>query len=192
MHISPTGNGERPPKYSSIYRDDSTTRSESKRAQKKDDSRKTRQDKKTKKMAMSLNKEQRAARLLCAIITVFILLWAPYNVMALYASANSFQSIPTWAWALGYWLCYLNSTLNPACYAACNKVGKKDYRLASWSLNRQRYHGWQCWDYEKRQCVDYNFIKQNCYLFLLFYTNLQNGALHISANESQKFPIGQN
>ena len=78
--------------------------------------------KKVKKMTRALNKEQRASRLLLSILCVFIVLWLPYNIMALYASRNGFQSIPTWAWSLGYWLCYLNSTLNPACYAACNQV----------------------------------------------------------------------
>ena len=80
-------------------------------------------------MTRALNKEQRASRLLLSILCVFIVLWLPYNIMALYASRNGFQSIPTWAWSLGYWLCYLNSTVNPACYAACNQVTSRHYLI---------------------------------------------------------------
>ena len=50
---------------------------------------KKRDDRKEKKAAISLNKEQRAARLLCAIITVFILLWERLNL--LYCLLEIFQ-----------------------------------------------------------------------------------------------------
>ncbi|CAG5077222.1 Oidioi.mRNA.OKI2018_I69.PAR.g8657.t1.cds [Oikopleura dioica] len=68
----------------------------------------------------SLKKESRATRLLAAIIFVFISLWAPYNILVVYASLQ--MQVPEIAWELSYWLCYLNRTrtLNPVCYAACN------------------------------------------------------------------------
>ncbi|XP_053214945.1 muscarinic acetylcholine receptor M5-like [Panonychus citri] len=92
--------------------------------------------------------ERKAAKTLSAILLAFAITWTPYNVLVLInslsgTSADEEKTVPKSLWDFCYYLCYINSTINPLCYALCNATFRRTYiRIlkCKWSSKKNKQH----------------------------------------------------
>ena len=72
--------------------------------------------------------ERKAAKTLSTLLLVFIVTWLPYNVLVLIKTLSGGEGpVPEKVWNFSYYLCYINSTINPLCYALCNAQFRRTY-----------------------------------------------------------------
>lgn len=86
--------------------------------------------------------ERKAAKTLSTLLLVFIVTWLPYNVLVLIKTLSGGEDqVPEKIWNFSYYLCYINSTINPLCYALCNAQFRRTYmRILKCKLSNEQHN----------------------------------------------------
>ena len=95
-------------------------------------SRKSRRKSRREKTAKSKseNRARKALRTITIILGAYVLCWTPYHILVLimgFCNDAGLKCVPDELYNISYWICYLNSPINPFCYALANAQFKKTF-----------------------------------------------------------------
>ena len=77
------------------------------------------------KKRRSDGRANKALRTITIILGAFVICWTPWHILSLLMGFG--VQVPDTLYSISYWLCYMNSPINPFCYAFVNQQFKKTF-----------------------------------------------------------------
>ncbi|KAL5112815.1 Muscarinic acetylcholine receptor gar-2 [Taenia crassiceps] len=89
------------------------------------------------------NRARKALKTISLILGAFVLCWTPYHIVILIKGfcddpQTTYTCVNHHLYSITYWMCYMNSPINPFCYALANAQFKQAFlRILRMDLNRR-------------------------------------------------------